>query len=251
MKNKLAGILTLLCLWCTLQAAVVDTVQVFSPAMKKEVQVVVIAPEKINHPVPVVYLLHGYSGNAKTWLSIKPELQAIADSDQLIFVCPDGKNSWYWDSPEDPTSQYETFITQELIPFVDQKYPTKATKTGRAITGLSMGGHGAMWLAMRNSDLFGAAGSTSGGMDIRPFPNNWEMSKQLGKASENRERWDAYTVINQVDQLKNGDLALIIDCGTNDFFLEVNRDMHHKLLKYGIGHDYYERPGGHDQRYWN
>lgn len=252
MKNKikLTGVL-LLGLCCFLNAAVVDTVQVFSQSMNKDVQVVIISPEKKTVPASVVYLLHGYSGNAKTWIAIKPELTTLADQDNLIFVCPDGKNSWYWDSPKDPSSRYETFISKELVSFVDTHYPSIKAKKGRAITGLSMGGHGAMWIALRNTDVFGAAGSTSGGLDIRPFPNNWEMSKQLGKASENREIWNTHTVINQIDCLKNGDLALIIDCGYSDFFLDVNNEFHNKLLKYNIDHDYYVRPGTHNQEYWN
>ncbi len=252
MKNKikLTGVLLLgLCYF--LNAAVVDTVQVFSQSMNKDVQVVIISPEKKTVPASVVYLLHGYSGNAKTWIAIKPELKTLADQDNLIFVCPDGKNSWYWDSPKDPSSRYETFVSKELVSFVDTHYSSIKAKKGRAITGLSMGGHGAMWIALRNTDVFGAAGSTSGGLDIRPFPNNWEMSKQLGKASENREIWNTHTVINQIDRLKNGDLALIIDCGYSDFFLDVNNEFHNKLLKYNIDHDYYVRPGAHNQEYWN
>lgn len=65
-----------------------------------------------------------------------------------------------------------------------------------------MGGHGAMWLSFRHKDVFGAAGSTSGGVDIRPFPNNWNMSDWLGKESENQEIWDNHTAINQIDRLK-------------------------------------------------
>ena len=66
---------------------------VYSEAMKKNVQVVVVSPDNNRAPKPVVYLLHGYGGNAKTWISMKPELKDIADRDGLIFVCPDGKNS--------------------------------------------------------------------------------------------------------------------------------------------------------------
>ena len=71
----------------------------------------------------------------------------------------------------------------------------------------------------------------SGGLDIRPFPNNWEMKKQLGEEASNKQRWDEHTVINQLDKIKNGDLAVIIDCGCDDFFLEVNKAVHEKLLK--------------------
>lgn len=235
----------------SLRAAVVDTLSVYSPAMKKNVQVVVISPEKRQSPQPVVYLLHGHGGNAHTWLSTQPGLPDIAERDGMIFVCPDGKDSWYWDSPKDSSYRYETFVAGELISYIDSLYPTRKDRSGRAIAGLSMGGHGAMWLSFRHKDVFGAAGSTSGGLDIRPFPNSWNMSKQLGKKSENPEVWEAHTVINQIDRIQDGDLALIIDCGYDDFFFHVNNDFHQKLLANKIGHDFLVRPGGHTRDYWN
>ena len=85
-------------------------------------------------------------GNAKTWIGIKPNLPQIADEKGMIFVCPDGKNSWYWDSPLNPSYRYETFISSELVKYIDEHYKTIADRKGRAITGLSMGGHGAMWI---------------------------------------------------------------------------------------------------------
>ena len=113
-----------------------------------------------------------------------------------------------------------------------------------------MGGHGAWWIALHHRDRFGAAGSTSGGVDIRPFPDSWEMKRQLGEEKEFPERWRDHTVIEQVDSLKNGDLALIFDCGYEDFFYEVNLNLHKKLLDLGIGHDFQVRPGAHNAAYW-
>lgn len=203
--------------------------------MNKDVQVVVVTPDaalgKKAVVCPAIYLLHGYGGNAKTWIGIKPNLPQIADEKGIIFVCPDGKNSWYWDSPLNPSYRYETFISSELVKYIDEHYKTIADRKGRAITGLSMGGHGAMWNAIRHKDTFGASGSTSGGMDIRPFPKNWDMSKQLGEYESNKEVWDNHTVINQIDKIENGDLAIIVDCGEGDFFLNVNKDLHNRLLE--------------------
>ena len=250
-------ILTLSLLWLmmgsALQAARVDTLLVRSEKMNRSIPVLVTIPENM-HPyaqVPVVYLLHGYSGNEKSWLIIQPRLKAWADRDQIMIVTPDGENSWYWDSPLDESSQFETFVSKELVAYVDSHYPTRANRLSRAITGLSMGGHGALWLAMRHKDVFGAAGSTSGGVDIRPFPKSWEMSKQLGEQSGNKKRWDAYTVMTQLDKIENKDLALIFDCGSEDFFYEVNCKLHQELLKKGIYHDFIIRPGKHNLVYWN
>lgn len=256
MKNKsiLAGIL-LIFVAMGMRAAQVDTVMVESRAMNKGVKVVYVVPDKAlggqAQACPVIYLLHGYGGEAKSWITIKPELPRIADEKGIIFVCPDGKNSWYWDSPLNPAYRYETFVSSELVEYTDRHYRTVASRQGRAITGLSMGGHGALWNAFRHKDVFGAAGSTSGGVDIRPFPQNWEMSRQLGEFAANKKRWDEHTVINQIDKIQNGDLAIIFDCGESDFFLEVNKDLHKRLLGRSIDHDFITRPGVHNSAYWN
>ena len=155
------------------------------------------------------------------------------------------------DSPKNPAYRYETFVASELVKYTDKSYATIADKKGRAIAGLSMGGHGALWLAICHKDIFGAVGSTSGGVDIRPFPKNWEMSKQLGDYEADKVLWDQHTVITQVDKIKDGDLALIIDCGEQDFFLEVNKALHKVLLEKNISHDFITRPGGHNGQYWN
>lgn len=253
-KKKLLLITLFLVLVAPSFAAKVDTLLIKSPSMNKEVKVVVVTPDaamgKKAVACPAIYLLHGYGGNAKTWIGIKPNLPQIADEKGIIFVCPDGKNSWYWDSPLNPSYRYETFVSSELVKYIDEHYKTIADRKGRAITGLSMGGHGAMWNAIRHKDTFGAAGSTSGGMDIRPFPKNWEMSRQLGEYDSNKEVWDNHTVITQVDSLNNDDLAIIIDCGESDFFLNVNKDLHNRLLEKKINHDFITRPGAHNGTYW-
>lgn len=230
------------------------TVAAKSDVMKKEIPALVILPddyEKSGKSYPVIYLLHGFGGNYQTWYHIKPNLPELATSNQVIFVLPDGATSWYWDSPVNQNLKYETYVAKELVDFIDSSYRTIKSPKGRAIAGLSMGGHGAMWLALRHKDVFGAAGVISGGVDIRPFPKNWDMAKNLGEYSSNKDVWDAHTVINQVDGLKNGELAIYIDCGFSDFFYQVNLNLHNKLLQMKIDHDYLARPGAHNNAYWN
>jgi S-formylglutathione hydrolase FrmB len=223
--------------------------------MNKDIKCVVISPDAkpaADAHWSVVYLLHGHGGNYSQWITTAPQLTAEATTDNILFVCPDGGyDSWYFDSPLDPKVRYETFITRELIPYIDQHYPTRADGAHRAITGLSMGGHGALYLAIRHRDLFGAAGATSGGVDFTPFPENWGIKKDLGDYSTHKDNWENNTVIHAVDDLANGQLKLIFDCGTSDFFLAVNRSLHQKLLEKKIDHDYIERPGGHNHDYWN
>ena len=232
-KNRLLLIALLLVWLAPSFAARVDTLLVKSPSMNKEIKVVVVTPDaalgKKAVSCPAVYLLHGFGGHAKTWIEIKPNLPQIADEKGIIFVCPDGSTSWYWDSPKDPSFRYETFVSSELVKYIDGHYKTIADRKG----------------------TFGACGSTSGGVDIRPFPKNWDMAKRLGDYESNKEIWDTHTVINQIDKIQNGDLAIIFDCGEADFFIQVNKDLHNRLLEKKIDHDFITRPGGHTGEYWN
>lgn len=235
------------------RGADVDTVSVWSEAMDKNVKSVIITPDNYTQrdSFPVVYLLHGYSGNYADWVDKAPEIKELADRYGMIIVCPDGGyGSWYWDSPVDSTFRYETFVAEELVSWVDSQYNTIASRAGRAITGLSMGGHGALYLAMRHLDIYGAAGSTAGGVDIRPFPLNWDMAKRLGSYADHPDRWDRYTAINQIHRLTPNALALVIDCGTGDFFYGVNEQLHRKLLDRNIPHTYVTGPGAHNWEYW-
>ena len=233
-------------------AAIIDTVDTYSASMKKTIKAVVITPD--NYPnaqaLPVVYLLHGHSGNYKSWINSAKGFEKAADTYEIIIVCPDGNNRWYWDSPVDDNFKYETYVSTELVNWIDNKYKTIKNKKGRAITGLSMGGHGGLYLAIKHPDVFGAGGSMSGGVDIRPFPNNWDMSSRLGKLDEHPENWEKYTVINLLHLIKPNSLALLIDCGTEDFFFKVNENLHQQMLYRNIAHDYTIRPGAHNWNYW-
>lgn len=230
----------------------VKDIKVHSNAMNKDIDVRVILPKNYESlsNMPTIYLLHGFSGNSKDWES-NGKVSRWVDLYNAILVLPDGGfSSWYFDAPEDPTYRYETFVAKELVAYIDSHFKTWANRDFRAITGLSMGGHGAMYLAIRHQDVFGSAGSISGGVDIRPFPNNWDIAKRLGTIEEKPENWEKHTVINLVDGLKNGALNILVDCGSGDFFYKVNCDLHEKLRKAGIDHDFYIRPGEHNWNYW-
>ena len=234
-------------------SAKVDTVETASASMNKKIKAVVITPDSYSKgkQFPVVYLLHGYGGNYADWISRVSGVKDYADRHSLIIVCPDGNvGSWYFDSPEDKKWKYETYVASELVNWIDKRYKTIKDRKGRGITGLSMGGHGALYLAFKHQDVFGVAGSMSGGVDIRPFPNNWDISKRLGTYAEQPQRWEENTVINMLNLLTPNSLRLIVDCGTEDFFYGVNENLHKKLLENKIAHDYITRPGAHDWQYW-
>lgn len=239
---------------CGLNAAKVDTLVVYSNSMKKETKTCVVVPDtyhKKGKAYPVIYLLHGYSRDYASWVNDFPQIKQYADLYDVIIVGVDGGfSSWYFDSPVDSTMKYETYVTQEVIKFIDNTFNTIDNRSGRAISGLSMGGHGALYLSMRHQDLYGAAGSMSGGVDFRPFPKNWDLEKRLGSMAVHPDNWEKNTVLHQLYLINDDQLAIIIDCGVNDFFITVNRELHEKMLYLNIKHDYIERPGGHTTEYW-
>ena len=252
--KKLRYTLFLVLLFFSAQAAQVDTIQVFSASMNKNIKTCVIVPDnykKSKKKFPVVYLLHGYSGNYGTWVKSFKEVSQQVDRYGFIAIGVDGNySSWYFNSPIDPTFKYETYIIDELVPFIDKKYKTIASREGRAISGLSMGGHGALYLSLKHQDVFGAAGSMSGGVDIRPFSEKWNIKKRLGAINDFPDNWEKNTVVNLIELNQNNNLKLIIDCGVDDFFIDVNRELHQKMLALKIDHDYIERPGKHNIDYW-
>lgn len=234
------------------QAATVDTIAVTSKYLDSPENVVVIKPDVSDTTAcPTVYLLNGYSGNHKAWIDrTRPDLPDLSDRYGFVFVLPDGRDSWYWDVPNDRGMQMESFITRDLVSYIDSVYNTIPMADKRAITGLSMGGHGAMWLAFRHPDIWKNVGSMSGGLDIRPFHNNWNMKSKIGDRDDNPEIWDSHTVIKLVPTLTPGEQNIIFDCGINDFFFEVNNNMHEALVEAHIPHDYTVRPGAHTHDYW-
>lgn len=248
-------IINLFALTTVARAGHLDTLEISSPSMQKVIRCLVITPD--NYTVsektyPVLYLLHGWSGNYAGWLTDAPQLRQHADTYQMILVCPDGGyDSWYLDSPVDSTMRYETHISKEVVDRIDVDYRTIRSPAGRAIAGLSMGGHGALLLAIKHPDVFGAAGSMAGGLDFRPFKkNDWDLKRVLGNPKDFWNNWEENSVVNLLHRLKGQKTPLIIDCGIGDFFLETNRNVHCCLLKMNYPHDYTERPGEHNQEYW-
>lgn len=233
----------------------IDTLVVYSPSMNKSVKNLVIKPDQYTSALDSfssVYLLHGATGDFKSWLKDTPNLQALATKYGIIIITPDGgSTSWYFDSPVDSTFKYASYVSQELIAEVEQKYRVIRRSYRRAISGLSMGGHGAFYLASLYKDKYAAAGSICGGLDFRPFPNSWDLKLRLGEKSSNPENWEKYTVINRLNQFKKNSTKLIFDCGVDDFFYEGNVATHKLMLEMKIPHEFTVRPGKHTKDYWS
>jgi len=248
---------------------------------------------------PVFYYLHGLGGNETNWVQ-NGKLDAAADQLGLaaIVVMPDGDDGFYLDSaaPIDydqcmkdgaglflPDRQphgatcvrkrsYETYIAVDLVGWVDGHYHSIARRDGRAIVGLSMGGFGAMSIALRHPDEFAAAGSHSGAVALmyagpRPFaPGKTELVRDVSKFGSGSAitawisrvfgsdlaDWKAHDVVELAGKLGPGKLALYFDCGTeDDFALQDNvQYVHEALTARHIDHEFFLGPGKHDFAFW-
>lgn len=245
---------TLVIIYSHAISATVDTVEIYSRSMHKNLRCVVVKPDIYKFKItkfPVVYLLHGYDGKFSNWIVRAPELKDYADQYETLIVCPEGAiSSWYLDSPVDSAYRYETHIANEVVSYIDQHYKSLPDKNYRAITGLSMGGHGALFLALRHPEVFGAAGSMSGCLDLGELKNRYDVSKRIGDTIRYAKEWREFSVINLLDKSVNTPVRIIMDCGINDVFIEVNRLVHQKMLRLKIAHIYTEKPGGHSWNYW-
>ena len=253
MKKQIPCLLFCFLSFTITKAATVDTVTIYSNAMHKSFKCVVIKPSmRKSTPLPVVYLLHGYGGDYSNWIKRVPQLAHYADTYMILIACPDGANSsWYLDSPVDSTMKYETYISKEVPDFIDANYMTIKDRKARAITGLSMGGHGALFLSFRHAQTFGACGSMSGGVDLNFTKNKYDLLKRIGDTIQNADNWKKYSVINVIENYPKDSLTIIFDCGNDDPFANINRQLHQKMLSLKIPHDYIERPGKHDWTYWS
>ncbi|HEX2867928.1 MAG TPA: alpha/beta hydrolase-fold protein [Ignavibacteriales bacterium] len=199
---------------------------------------------------PLLIMLHGWSGNYRQWDDVSGGLKKYADEYQFIIVCPDGfYDSWYVDSPINPKSHFETFFIQEFLPKVESTY--RVDKSNVFITGLSMGGHGAMMMMLKHPGLFKSAGSTSGILDITEFPDRWSMLNALGKYTEKPENWKKNSDIFLLDNIKGTDKEFIFDCGTEDFSYNVNKRFYEKCLSLKLKATFISQPGTHNRQYWN
>jgi S-formylglutathione hydrolase FrmB len=247
---------------------------------------------------PVIYMLHGLGGDETNWVG-PGKLAETADAMQLqaIVVMPDGDTGFYVNgatqpdkdaclrtapvfSPgEDPEAfcvshpRYDDYITVDLVAHVDATYRTIADRNGRGIGGLSMGGFGALELAMRHQDVFAAAASHSGVTSILyDGPHPYVAGKAVfatevatrGKQIEpiggllrsifgpDVATWRAHDPSLLAAELDDGDLALYLDCGTEDEFLlqDSAAYLHDLLTERGVHHDYYVGPGHHDFAFW-
>ncbi len=197
---------------------------------------------------PVVFLLHGYSGNYKQWNNIM-DAQKYANEYGVIIVCPDGLfSSWYINSPVKSDMQYESFFVDELFADIKTKY--KMDEQNVFISGLSMGGHGALYLFINYQSLFKSAGSTSGGIQLSDGFGKYGLADVLGNPPVTSELWQKFSVTSLIGQLKGNKKPFIFDCGADDMFYKSNNALKQKCDELKLNATYISQPGGHNRTYW-
>jgi len=236
-------------------SATVTAVRFPSLALGRDAEYLAIHPAKFQpgRRYPTLYLLHGAWGDRTDWLKRAPLLEAMNRRDLIVILPDGGQFGWYVDSPTSPCSNYETFITRDLIADVDARFPTLRGRAARGIAGLSMGGHGALSLAANHPRLFSSASSMSGILRLEAHPGKWKLNEVLGDPVSNADFWRAHSVYQLVDRFAEADIALRFDTGREDATgaVDDNRRVSERLANRRILHTYKEFPGKHSWAYWS
>jgi putative tributyrin esterase len=220
-----------------------------SEALEKHVQAEVLLPDpKVAGPWHVMFLLHGLSDDQTIWMR-RTSIERHVDGLPLIVVMPDGGRGWYSDAIQGYA--YGTAIGEELPDLIRNTFPTRAPW---AISGLSMGGYGALKLALRYPETFHSAVSHSGALEMARRPPHRgdafddEALRIFGEDSAGGEN-DLFALVGKLRPSKMP--LLRFDCGTDDFLIESNRAFDRHLQGLEVGHQYQEFSGGHDWGYWD
>jgi S-formylglutathione hydrolase FrmB len=219
----------------------------FTPA-NDTVLVVTPGNYRTDNNYPLVILLHGWSGNYNQWNSIV-NLQDYANAYNFIIACPDGfYDSWYLNNPLKPTIQFEDFFWKDFIPYLTKTY--SIDKNNIFISGLSMGGHGAITLFLKEPDFFKSAGSTSGILDLTFFPDRWSIKDGIGSIKDFPNTWEDNSAFYLLDSLTNFNKKMIIDCGSEDFAYQANLNFVKKSYDLNLDVQFISIPGDHSRTHW-
>jgi len=245
---------------------------------------------------PVLFYLHGLTGNERNWaeqggLGATLDSLARAGKGEAIVVMPDGDDGWYttWNALNDPGCaadtvrkekaatycvpwlHYDDYVAHDLVKWVDSHYRTRATRASRGIAGLSMGGYGAVSIALSYPTLFAAAASHSGVVSPRligptPYAGQpryardstelrttrlWRaMASPFGRDTIGWIARDPGRMVERLVARKRAVPALLIDSGLDDPYVDQSRDLHATLQRLRVPHRYAEWPGGHTWDYW-
>lgn len=209
---------------------------------------------------PVLFLLHGYDGGHTDWTS-RTALVSFMDGLSLIIVMPDAGNSWYVNSHSNPSRRIEDFLLTDLTIHLIEQYSVDEKR--QAVAGLSMGGFGAVMLAMKHPQRFRFAGSLSGALSVPGDIDFWEdqpwgkrlapnLKETFGSAPNAfRDAHNPFLLVKNLQSSSSPYLYLVM--GTNDGFvgfLPAHRMLADTLRAHDIPYEYHEVPGGHSWEFW-
>lgn len=223
----------------------------FSKTLGKQLASYILLPEVGEGPFCVFYLLHGLSDDHTIWLR-RTRIEQYVAGLPLIVVMPDGFRGFYTANEQGP--DYDAYLAQELPEVIERYFPARRDRAGRCIGGLSMGGYGALRMALTHPDRYVSAHSHSGAVlhGTKPWPasEHAEFNRIFG-ANAAGSRHDLMHLAKQAKSAGVTLPKLRIDCGTSDYLVEDNRKLHQHLVELGIEHEYEEFPGEHNWAYWD
>jgi len=234
----------------------------YMPSLGRTKQLSVILPSRYTptSKYPVLYLLHGYTGGHQDWITRTSILSYVREV-RLIVILPDGENSWYVNSASAVQDRFEDYLVRDIPTYVNKMYSIDTTRQG--IAGLSMGGYGAVMLALRHPRQFRFAASLSGAITFPRGLNDTTLAPEralfpsllraFGEPSaHNRPAGDVFQLYRQISKDSLPYLYLVM--GTQDgyrSFLPAHRAFTDLLRAYGAAYEYHETPGGHNWQYWD
>lgn len=254
------------------QPHLLESIAVGSSLLNRAVRYSVILPADYytsNRRYPVVYLLHGYGDDETGWIQAGEADRILENGVKagelppMIIVMPDGGATWYINDYQNKV-RYEDMFVQEFIPHIDSTYRTRTKREYRAIAGLSMGGNGALVLAMHHPDLFSSCAALSAAvrseevfMAIPSERYNAVYGPVFSGPVQGEERltavWKRNNPLTLAKSAPEGDLKQVrwwIDCGDDDALTIGNSMLHLALLDRKIPHEYRVRDGAHTWPYW-
>jgi S-formylglutathione hydrolase FrmB len=279
MKKSLLLVLCFLSTMIFAQNGTVLTDALKSDILKKEMGYSIYLPpsyEKSQRAYPILYLLHGMTDPHTAWVNrgevARIATQAMQDgkAPEMIIVMPDGLFDAFYINNYDKSIQWEDFFYKEFIPSVEKKYRTFPQRQYRAIAGLSMGGYGSLYHALKHKDMFSACYAMSGAfLEIEPlkegekpgmFENTYIKLWGARNATGLHENFKPHSLAGMVKDMEeyktpqgfgqSGLPAITIDCGDDDFLLKANTIMAHLMKEKKIPFEFRVRDGGHTWEYW-
>lgn len=228
-------------------------VRFHSPALDRDEVYRVVGPTAwpAGSKLHVVYLLHGNGGGYKDWSEHAP-LAAYA-ARGYYFIMPEGHSSYWMNSVSVSQDRYEDYVTLDLIADAERRLPADRD---RSIAGVSMGGFGALVLALKHPELYTFAGAFSPPVDVperhftwRRLSQSWSIRRIFGPyGGATRELRDPFSLVPYAD--RNTLPPIYLGVGEEPLLDPVER-FARKLKYYGFRYRLQVRPGGHDWQQWN